>query len=479
MELRDRDAGLTWLTAGLCLTRIVQPTPATLEQSGTWLLAALVEHPSIPPPAVVCDIGQLLLGAQLSFDGGSSPPHERLKKALRQYEDHVLGRLAADHRLDAVSDAIARLAAPLRPAALALFLTELLQRIGYTEGTQVPPGVARALTEEPPTELLQQGMLHLRTGGSLLDQLAASYEALVAAARSTGTLVPPSAVFALENLTVLAGLAQRVAVRQVLEVAERLENALPTTVKRRPRSAGHTPTRISDESAYPVGGFAAISNAGSFENLVSSELIYMEPKGDDAIDMFMVRWAEGELLYYTRDESVWVRDRRLISFVFLPDLTQARFKDPTLHYQRLVLLLGAVVAWVRRLETWLGRSDLQLRMLFVSEGDVDPLAEERGLLSLLLREWQEKGLVQLECASDPGAVLARVAEDRLTAQTDVIWLGQEPARPPSDPRIRHIGFSLPDGWPTVQLDTGEQVAPRDHRWEAWQEASCALVTGIL
>ena len=90
-------------------------------------------------------------------------------------------------------------------------------------------------------------------------------------------------------------------------------------------------TSLTDEDHYPTGGFSSIATTGTMENLVISELIYMEDPADkDAaggVDLFDLRYAEGELLYYTRDESQFVRDHRAVGFALSSDLTRARIKD--------------------------------------------------------------------------------------------------------------------------------------------------------
>lgn len=52
---------------------------------------------------------------------------------------------------------------------------------------------------------------------------------------------------------------------------------------------------------YPVGGISELSNRGSLENLLRSELVYSEL--DEEINLFEVRYVEGELLYYQRDSN--------------------------------------------------------------------------------------------------------------------------------------------------------------------------------
>ena len=65
------------------------------------------------------------------------------------------------------------------------------------------------------------------------------------------------------------------------------------------QSEGDAPTQLEEESAFPVGGFSSISTVGSLENLVTSELIYMDDPNDPASerpDQFDVRFVEGDLL---------------------------------------------------------------------------------------------------------------------------------------------------------------------------------------
>ncbi|MFP2927326.1 hypothetical protein ACLESO_19440 [Pyxidicoccus sp. 3LG] len=178
------------------------------------------------------------------------------------------------------------------------------------------------------------------------------------------------------------------ALEQAVEAAEALSRTLPPKLRARPVS-GPTPTTLEDEAAFPQGGFASVSNVGSLENLVTSELVYMEDEPD--LDLFDVRYVEGELLYYTRDESVAVRRRRVITFVLLPGLADARVKDAGLRWQRAVVALGLVLCLVRRLSKWLGHEDLRFRVVFPQDGTgTAPLEAERGLCELLLREWRAR-----------------------------------------------------------------------------------------
>ncbi len=81
--------------------------------------------------------------------------------------------------------------------------------------------------------------------------------------------------------------------------------------------------------------------------------------------------------------------------VFDPSLQRSRVKDPGESYQRLMWLLGSVTALVRKLSEWLNTEALRFELIFSAEGDEGALLEEEGVLSLLLREYRERGQVDV------------------------------------------------------------------------------------
>jgi len=402
---------------------------------------------------------------------------------VRAYEDHLLGRLAADPRFEAACDALARLPQDCRAEGVALLVEQLLAHILFADATAVSPAVARRVLSRPVPELLELGLAQLRqqTGaaasGELLEAMVSGYEQLVHRARHTDVLLTDKDVFTLENLPVLRSSAQRVAIQQMVDAAQALERALPRRLRPRLRRRGGTPTRVEDESAYPTGGFASISNSGSMENIVCSELVYIDDS--DEFDLFDVRFAEAELLFYTRDESVFLRNQRTISFLLYPDLVRARFKDAELPWQRLVLVLGLLLCAVRRLSDWLSEEALLFRVVFIDpEGKTSPLGEEQDLCRLLLREWIDKGTVQVtRTAAD--AALAGSEASYVTITSD----------PEHEPPWEHTGRRGPhavvltvEAHPTVRTSgaaPGSRPAPGRSAVEGWTEAARSLLEELL
>jgi hypothetical protein len=435
-EALQREEASAFIAAGLCLTRVVPPGAEAAARAGPWIVATIAERLDIPPAGIVADIGALLLGASLQVSRSAAETDDHaLKAAIRRYEDAVLGRLAADGRLQSAGFAVARLPEEMHARAVGLLVAGVMARLDYDAAVAVPPGIVRQLTSRTPRQTAQRGFASLREDAVLRRRLTEGYLALVRCAQRARDLVGDADLFALENLTILGTLTQRLAASEVLRSQEAIHDAMPRRIPRRRRREGTSVTKLEDESVYPVGGFAAISTMGSLENLVTSELIYMDPppKPGEAIgdvDLFDMRYVEGELLYYTRDEGIFVRQRRLVILAVDPDLVRARVKDAGLPWQRVVVALGILVLVTKKLVELLGDEALSVRVVFLEERATAPLAleDEMALLSLLLREWREKGLVEVvtssweEVAELAGAAARRsiVQVVRITTQTSAV-----------------------------------------------------------
>jgi hypothetical protein len=228
---------------------------------------------------------------------------------------------------------------------------------------------------------------------------------------------------------------------------------------------------------YPAGGFASITpggaTSGNIENLVVSELIYMDD--DEPIDVFALRYVEGELLHYTRDDSVLRRHRHLIGIALGADLDDARVKDRDLPWQRLILALGLVVAAIRWLVEQLGDQALAVQLAFPPH----VLAEERQIVALLLEGEIVRGTVEIveQPWRDTLELAARAARTAI-ADVVVVSTGDLPEIP-AGLRVLHVG--LADAAPIVR-----ELAPRrgdsegnGEPWLAWCEGAEDLLRWLV
>ena len=432
--------------AGLGLQRVLPQLDAdTVRRVGPWLLATISERLELPPAGVVADIGALLLGVPLRTGRSVPGADEELSAAVRRYEDGVLGRLAVDARLVSAGFAVAQLPEASVPVGVGILVSGVLARIGWTGGLEIEPGAVRLLTERTPQETVERAHATLRNDASVRRSLAEDYLTLARAAQRSRELVDEADLFAIENLEVLGSLTQRLAIADVVRAQEALAAGVPRRVVRRRRSEGDVLAKLEDESVYPAGGFASVSTAGSLENLVTSELIYMDPPGHrEEVDLFDMRYVEGELLYYTRDEAVLVRRRREVTLALSSDLVRARVKDPGLPWQRIVLVLALVLVLVKKLVELLGEESLAIRVVFLEEtpGLPTPLAAEMALAGLMLREWKDRGIVDV-APSSTDALQAALAIGARRALVELVHVRSGGAPwTPADPRMPFVDVEV-------------------------------------
>src|SRR5689334_7995629 len=110
--------------------RLAAPSAPVIAAVVHFVIAALDEVAWMPPAGVVVDVGRLLVEGRgrASFVASIVPAGAaQLRAALRVYEDEWLGRLAADARIEAAADAVARLEPEARPRAIAMVVGSVLE----------------------------------------------------------------------------------------------------------------------------------------------------------------------------------------------------------------------------------------------------------------------------------------------------------------------------------------------------------------
>jgi hypothetical protein len=358
--------------------------PARQRLALEWALEIASAGQPLPPAAFVADLGFAALGQERE--------DRQVREAMglpaglaRAYEDHVLGKLYADATFERAGDALRRYQGRDQARGLAFIAGQIRERTPF-DGVLLSPAVLKALLSDSPDPASRER----KRPEELIQSL---YGSLIAAFRQAAELLGPEDLFELEHGTALQELGERLALRQVLQAADLLERALPRHRPRPRPGRREVPTRVLDEDTYPVGGFASLSTRGSVESLLHSQLAFMEKA--DRPDLFDLKYLRDELLYYSRDENQFLRRRQTFVFALWPDLVEARFKDVALPYQRGILVLGWLVAAVRKLLDWLSADALTFVLAFVgdSSGALEP---ERALLELVLREQIANGTVTVQ-----------------------------------------------------------------------------------
>lgn len=390
-ERLDSEQARPFLSAAFLVAR--SPVRSTTWSTAAFaaLEVASAERPSLLAPTLVFDLTVLLQGERLQPISVTVPIV--LRDALRAYEDHVLAPLLADPRWIRVADATVAAPKELKATAVAMVATEVLARLGVADGTGVSQAVVRRMATLPIADVLEEGRRGLEMP-TIAGRLADGFRVLAQAARKTRAILSDAEVFTVENIASLKSLGARVALAQLATAAQQVGERLPKRIKGHVFEDGDAPTALEEDSAFPVGGFSSLATVGSLENLVTSELMYMDDPSASRPDLFDVRFVESELLYYARDESVAVRRKRRVVLVLDESLVLARVLDAKATFQRLVWLLASLSALVRTMADWFDSEALTFEWVFI-KGREAPLREEMGVVALVLREFRERGQVEI------------------------------------------------------------------------------------
>ena len=428
-ELRDLDRARRFVVEGLWLQRAVKPAAATVRAALEWAMEVASGGHPLPPIGFIADVGHVALGADAEHRHKETQPVPGWSPTLaRTYEDHVLGKLYADWTFERAGDALRRYAeGKERTKGVAYVVNQLRDRLNFG-GVMLPPAVIRGLLGINADDVLSDGWDSLMRDGPSEVQVRL-YEEIVASARRASEVLVKEDVDALEDKSALGDMGQYVALRQIRQTTGRIEARLPARPVRPRIGRKEVPTRVHDEDQYPVGGYSSIANRGSVESLLHSQLAYMERETPDLFDIKFVR---DELFYYSRDENQFPRRRRAFVFVLFPDLAAARFKDPELPHQRIVMLQSAILALVRRLSDWLSTDAIRFEVLFVQDGEKKPLVEEARLMELLLREPIERGDGLVAWLPDRAAVVRHLNTLARLAQVHCLAVATEPFEMPME-----------------------------------------------
>ena len=463
-EIRDLEQARRFVLQGLWWQRVVPPSAGRVREVLEWAKEVASAGQPLPPVGFLADVGHVAFSMdweeRVGRDAAVVPALPI--NLVCTYEDHVLGKLYADWTFLRAGDALRRYQGRDRARGLAFFINQFRQRAGCG-GVEFSPGVLHAALEAQPDDVLAQGWESLRQLGPepLLIDL---YESLIAASRRTAEALEPGDVEELEHGTALDEQGPRLARQQIKRMATQFEAGLSRHHIRPHNRRQEVPTRILDEDTYPVGGFTSISNRGSVESLLHSQLAYMEK--DDRPDLFDIKFLRDELLYYARDENQFLRRRRTFVFALYPELIAARFKDAELPCQRGVLLLALIRTLVRKLSEWLSTDSLHFEIVFIGKGKEEPLAEERLLLQSLLMDEIANQTARVDRIA-ARELPRRCAELARRSLCHCLVVAPAPAPLRADDTIT-TRLALDGPRPALGDDTEEPVIPEaDDAMESW------------
>lgn len=466
-ELRDSDAAREFLLQGLCLMRVCEPSVESVRSVLEWCLELASSGEPLPPVNFVGDVGFLVLGTGDEDLSQVKPNHPMQAAVARAYDDYVLGKLYADFSFERGADAIAHFEGRDRARGLAYLLTQFRKRAGLG-GVTLSPGVVKGLLAGAGENVVAQCWQSMDEEAGVSPVLSELLDELVREVRNVGDVLAPEDVFELESGTALVAFGQRLALRHMFRAAAKLSETLPQRPAQSIARKYEVPTKIFEEDTYAVGGFSSISNRGTTESLLHSQLAYMEPVGSERPDLFDIKFLRDELLYYSRDENRFLRRRRTFQFVLYPDLVETRVKTAGLPCQQILMQLAVLYSAVRQMIEWLSSDALLFEFLFVEDTDAQPLAVEREILELVFHEQTANGTVTFTSQS-PRDLAAHAEQHTLRSRCNFVTVSTRARRiAPEGVLTTHLRVG--DERPQIEADGERYEFPHaDTLVEAWQD----------
>ncbi|MFO0624310.1 MAG: hypothetical protein U0325_01735 [Polyangiales bacterium] len=198
-------------------------------------------------------------------------------------------------------------------------------------------------------------------------------------------LFTPEDLWEVAHRRALPGEAARHALRTLHRLVAAIAPCAPARLAALRRGPARELLDADDPGRFPAGGFDALATRGALENLVRSEAAFVGEAVPQlpGLDLFDLRLATDELLYYTRDESPLAGARRAVRFV-VDAPASLRVKQPAHPAQALVMVDALMLATHRDLLDALGPHAARTEVRWRAERpeDRDAADEERALLTL-------------------------------------------------------------------------------------------------
>lgn len=397
MKLVSAEHLPAYLGGSLCLVGTDTSRPGTLQSALDCYRHLLGRGHYHLPFFLVADLLNLVTsGYQTRFLSERAPTTEESDdvRVLRsRYERECLGRLLQSPDVITASEIIETTPDPgQRRRVLELLCNSLAPC--YPREWQVNPAQLRDLSAPSLTRATPEELLATLSGAEeahpFLPQLGQFLNTMNEEVR-WGSLLHEEDFFELTHFAALSSDYLRLGSRQLIELNRKLESTGLLQGELKPNE-DDVDTAFLDETHYPTGGITGLSNRGSFENLVMSELSYMD-EGTRDVSLFDLRFVENELLFYLRDSGNLRRKRRTIHFVFdLGELITT--KAIGYDYQYSVLLHGLALRFIDDLFALFELDSLRFKFHhLVDQASAEFLDGERGLLKTVLADYLRHGWV--------------------------------------------------------------------------------------
>jgi hypothetical protein len=406
MKLLSKDQIIPALLSWIHLSSYGGPLPAAVTRSLGWLRLVWEQGYDFLPLDLTCDLGHLLLlGDRFPFGStmylGQWDDHEKERRFY--FEDKVLAKWVIDPSLLQAHTALAEFPDSIKDRAIAHAIvlalgTSTTDRDSFWTGNSAhlrskEKDIEQAFQEWPSSWSERQEALDpnwISWAWSCRSQWEQSLP--------QGRLFTEEDLWEIEHFQKLPQESTRLVLRELHALVARIGELPYGKTLSLQRQSQQVPTEQVTADDYPAGGFDSLATRGRFENLVRSEIMYVGEgtDGEGSFDLFDMRYAQNELLYYKRDESP-MHDRFRILSVVIDRPADLRNKLPNLPAQTLLLIEALVMRLFHDLSAIVGPHAFRTVLDYRNQNDQDHhvFAEESDILSLSLAAAIVLGRMQL------------------------------------------------------------------------------------
>lgn len=395
--------------------------PNILEQAQAWYVYVVGQGYENLPLSLVMDLG-LLLSAKKALPLRSPSEYETWSESERvirlRYENELICRLPMLPqinelielgRIGALPDAqihralvlLCKVFTKYYPKNYRIRLSQLRSTNfkHLLANTDFHEGVIKYTQSEDLTQIGSQSVVDQGSAKTQHYENLTEFLAQLSQNVKWNTLLSEADLFELRHWSRLHSEELRLGCRQLIELSHDLGHVSDSDIILIPESASAM-AKYSDDTIYPTGGISGLTTSGAWENLVLSELIYIDDTQPNEIDLFDVRFVENELLFYLRDDGQVSTRRRLVDFIIdLPLL----FKQKTLGYayQFSIISQGLIYAVINDLIALFNHDALKFRVSIITRDlPTETFVSELKLLQMLLLEEEQRELVSFQVLSE-------------------------------------------------------------------------------
>ena len=154
------------------------------------------------------------------------------------------------------------------------------------------------------------------------------------------------------------------------------------------RDEGYRRVLLPTKGTASEGGICGLTTNGIIENLVPSELLYWEKSNVSEGDAFILRWLQGDLLFYLREpSSSFTYERKLVVGLQLHP-AEAYYKGEQGLSQGLAVVIGLLTRLIKELREICPVETLELQIIL---GPEQIWIEESALIKLFIESQTSLG----------------------------------------------------------------------------------------